>query len=312
MRLLIAEDELISRRLLVAALARMGHDVLVAEDGRAAWEILEREDVRLVVADWEMPNMDGLELVRRIRAEANRPYIYVILLTSRGDKQDIVAGMNAGADDYVTKPWDEGELTVRLKAGMRVLALYSQLDDRNEQLRRMALVDGLTGIANRRAFDDDFMRHREQARRFWRTLSLIMIDIDRFKPYNDTYGHEAGDNALRTVAQILQRDLRQVDKAYRYGGEEFVCLLPETDETGAFIVADRLRQAVFEARIAHPGNPPAGVVTVSLGVATFDMRDQGEDLIKHADAALYAAKAAGRNRVVAWGPHCGAHIHTTR
>jgi diguanylate cyclase (GGDEF)-like protein len=304
MRLLIAEDELISRRLLVSALARMGHDVLVAEDGQEAWEILQREDIRLVVADWEMPRMDGLELVRRIRAMTDRAYIYTILLTSRGEKQDVVHGMESGADDYVTKPWDDGELMVRLKAGARVLGLYSALDDRNRQLERMALVDGLTGIANRRAFDLEFQRLREQARRFWRALSVIMVDIDRFKLFNDTLGHEAGDNALRHVAQLLQRDLRQVDTAYRYGGEEFVCLLPETEATGALIVAERLREGVVRARIAHPGNPPLGIITVSLGVATFDMRDQGEDLVRHADTALYAAKAAGRNCVVPYGPHC--------
>ncbi len=304
MRLLIAEDELISRRLLLSALTRMGHDVLVAEDGQAAWDILQREDIRLVVADWEMPRMDGLELVRRIRSMDDRGYIYTILLTSRGEKQDVVHGMESGADDYVTKPWDDGELMVRLKAGARVLDLYAELDHRNRQLQRMALVDGLTGIANRRAFDSEFQRLREQARRFWRSLSLIMVDIDRFKLYNDTLGHEAGDNALRAVAQLLQRDLRQVDTAYRYGGEEFVCLLPETEATGAMIVAERLRDGIVSARIAHPANPPLGIVTVSLGVATFDMRDQGEDLVRHADAALYAAKAAGRNCVVTYGPHC--------
>ena len=302
MRILIAEDEPISRRLLAAALKKMGHDVVGAENGRAAWETLQREDIRLVIADWEMPEMTGLELVRKLREEAADRYIYAILLTSRGLKQDIVLGLEAGADDYVTKPFDRDELMVRIKAGERVTRLEAELAERNEQLRRMALVDGLTGIANRRSFDEDFSRQREHAKRFSRAFSVVMIDIDHFKLYNDSLGHEAGDGALRAVAQLLAGALRVSDKVYRYGGEEFVCILPETDAQGAVVVAERLRGAIEGAKIPHAGNQPSGVVTISVGVASHgaDAAAGDEELLSRADQALYVAKSGGRNRVAAW------------
>lgn len=302
MRVLVAEDDPISRRLLAASLTRMGHEVIAVDNGGAAWTTLCEQDIRLVVADWEMPAINGLELVRKIRARGMRPYVFVILLTARMRKQDLVLGMEAGADDYMTKPWDEGELMVRLKAGARVLELYQELDSANEQLKLAALVDALTGVPNRRAFDEEFGRQREQARRFWRALSVLMIDIDHFKGYNDALGHGAGDEALRSVAALISRELRQVDTVYRYGGEEFICTLPETDEAGTLTVAERVREAVATAGIRHPGNPPWNVVTVSIGMALFDVRRDDEDLVRQADEALYAAKAAGRNRVRVWQP----------
>ncbi|MEW5981159.1 MAG: diguanylate cyclase [Acidobacteriota bacterium] len=302
MRVLIAEDEPISRRLLHAALTQMGYDVTATADGREAWEVLQREDIGLVVADWMMADVDGLELVRRIRDREADHYVYVILLTSRAEKQDIVRGLEAGADDYITKPFDRAELAVRVNCGRRIIDLERQLADKNRQLAGMAMMDGLTGILNRRAFDDALERSHRHSRRYGHQYSLGMIDIDHFKAYNDRFGHAAGDTVLRTVAQTLRGSLRPSDLVFRYGGEEFVCLFPETDREGALAAATRLLQAVTDVAIAHPGNQSFGIVTVSIGIATQAPANGGGplDLLQAADVALFEAKHSGRNRVAVY------------
>lgn len=307
MHILIAEDEPVSRRVLRVALQKMGHSVLEAADGGEALRILEDEDVRLVIADWMMPNVDGLELVRRIRSqgqtsvqgEADSRYTYVILLTSRGQKQDVVDGLTAGADDYITKPFDRDELMVRIHAGERVIELEDKLAAQNAELQRMALLDGLTGIPNRRDFDDKLLKIGEQSRRGGRPFSVVMIDLDHFKGLNDTLGHEAGDDALRAVAGILQENVRTSDSAFRYGGEEFVCLLPDTSADGAAQVAERLRCKVADARIPNPGNVRGGHLTVSVGLAAYTPGSgvPPATVLAQADQALYRAKEQGRNRV---------------
>lgn len=300
--ILIAEDEPVTRRLLESALREMGHRVIATSDGLAAWEAIRRHRARIVIADWMMPGMDGLELVRRIRAMPDSSYIYTILLTARHEKQDVVAGLAAGADDYVVKPFDRDELMVRIRAGERVVRLEEELARRNEQLRRLTLIDELTGIGNRRAFDESLRRLHEHSRRFCHPLGLIMADIDRFKAYNDTKGHEAGDDALRAVARILKESVRTGDLCFRYGGEEFVCLLPETTLDGALIVAERLRDRVRDAGLPHPGNPPFGVVTISAGAYALEPGAliTPEELLGRADQAMYEAKRSGRNAVRAW------------
>ncbi len=299
MRILIAEDDIISRKMLGRALVRMGHEVISAEDGVEAERILQKEQLSLVIADWEMPNMDGVELVRRIRASEEERYVYVILLTSRTGKEDMVSGLKSGADDYITKPFDSDELMVRIRAGERIIRLQEELAERNVQLEEMALVDGLTSVANRRAFDTEFKKLRFHSTRFKRPFSLLMLDIDHFKLYNDNLGHEAGDEALRSVAQTLVENVRTSDTVFRYGGEEFVVLLPETALEGANLVANKLCHTIEISGISHPGNPPYGVVTVSAGVGSFDPSEAGSDqaVLGQADQALYRAKANGRNRV---------------
>ncbi len=303
MRVLIADDEPISRRMLEAALLRMGHDVIVTCDGEEAWSAIQNSPIRFVIADWMMPNMDGLELVRRIRTLSNQNYIYSVLLTSRNQKQDIIHGLAAGADDYLTKPFDRDELLVRVRSGERIVRLEEELAARNEQLRRLTLIDELTGIGNRRAFDGTLSRMVDHCRRYDHPFSLLMIDIDRFKAYNDTLGHTAGDEALRSVAELIKNNVRTADLAFRYGGEEFACILPETDAEGGATVAERLRDGIEQNGLPHPDNPPAGCVTVSCGVATYsgDARGSANDLIRLADEALYRAKDAGRNRVESYG-----------
>jgi diguanylate cyclase (GGDEF)-like protein len=301
MRILIADDELISRRMLAAALGQMGHEVVATSDGQAAWDVLQREEVSLVIADWMMAGTDGLELVRRIRACEFNHYVYFILLTSRAEKQDVVTGLEAGADDYITKPFDRAELTVRVNCGRRVIDLERQLAEKNRQMAQMARMDGLTGIGNRRSFDETLDQYHYHARRYRHTYSMAMIDIDFFKLYNDQFGHAAGDTVLRTVAQLLKDSARPSDLVFRYGGEEFVCLFPETNAEGACAAATRLHRAVVEAGIPHPGNQPAGVVTISVGVATSSAGSPAiaADVLRSADEALFEAKRGGRNRVAA-------------
>lgn len=303
MRILIAEDDKVSRRILEKALQGMGHEVLPTADGIEAWNTLSREDVRFVIADWEMPRMDGLELVRRIRHRPDTesvPYVYVILLTSRTQKSDIVLGIDSGADDYITKPFDREELMVRIRAGQRILQLEEKLAAQNRTLETMAMVDGLTNIPNRRAFDRAFRTLCGHSQRFHRPYSILMVDIDHFKNYNDVLGHKAGDCALQTVAQVLAENIRTSDTAYRYGGEEFVCLLPETRDEGARLVGDRLREMLVQAGLEHPGNEPFGVVTISVGIATYEPSNPipGEEVLYLADQALYKAKQSGRNQTI--------------
>jgi diguanylate cyclase (GGDEF)-like protein len=238
--------------------------------------------------------MDGLELVQRARSELRTPYYtYIILLTSRAEKKDVVLGLDAGADDYLTKPFDAQELRMRIKAGQRIIELESRLAE-------VSRTDELTQIANRRAFEERLQWLCEQGTRYGRPFGVVMTDIDYFKKYNDSLGHQAGDAALKQVAQILAALVRKTDQAFRYGGEEFVCLLPETSLEGAMILAERLRAAVADARIPHPMNP-VGIVTISLGVAAYAPSTSAAPqlILGQADKGLYEAKAAGRNRVVA-------------
>ncbi len=304
MRILVVEDEPVSRRMLTAAVARMGYDVVAAVDGREAWDVLRAEQIGLVVTDWMMPEMDGLQLVQKIRGGELGRYVYVILLTSKSESRDAAEALEAGADDFVGKPWHRDELMARLTAGRRILDLQAALQEKNLLLERMTRVDGLTGIGNRRHFDEEYRHSFELAKRFQRFLSVAMIDIDRFKAFNDRFGHEAGDNALRAVAAAIDETVRTSDQCFRYGGEEFTCVFPETDEVGAFTVADRLRQAVERLAIAHPGNLPSGVVTISVGVSTLrpPVAAGAEDLLRAADQALYSAKDQGRNRSIALAP----------
>ncbi len=304
MRLLIADDDPVSRRLLARTVEEMGHEVIAVQDGLEAWTVLQQESIHLVIADWMMPEMDGLDLVRRIRATTRDRYIYVILLTSRNEKSDVIDGLAAGADDYIVKPFDREELLFRIRSGERVVRLEEALAERNRQLAMMALVDGLTGIGNRRSFDDQFHRTFSQAVRYHNPLGVVMVDIDHFKRYNDTLGHEAGDEALRRVARCLAAGVRASDAVFRYGGEEFVVLLPETRADGAREVAQRLVDRVRAEGIPHPENPPHRVVTISAGVAAFEpgMLLDEQELLKAADDALYEAKRAGRDRVVVAAP----------
>ena len=307
-RVLVADDEATTRLVVRAAVQKLGHECLVAEDGDRAWELLQASPVDVLLTDWMMPGVDGLELCRRIRARQTDRYTYIILATGMSERDDILSGMEAGVDDYLIKPLDPFAVQTRLIAAERVTELHHQLarfrfqlEGVNDELAEQARTDALTHLGNRRRLEEDLAALHARARRHQHPYSIAMCDLDHFKGYNDTYGHAEGDNALQQVASVLGADLRTEDSAYRYGGEEFVVLFSDERLPGAVRATERLRLAVQELAIAHRGNRPPGIVTISAGVASFepDSDLNAHAVLEQADQALYTAKQQGRNRVVA-------------
>ncbi len=299
MRILIAEDDPVSRRVLDAKLQKWGYTTILAEDGREAWEILCREDApKLAILDWMMPEMDGPEVCSRIRDRVDKDYVYLILLTAKGGKSDVISGLNSGADDYITKPFNSGELEVRLHAARRILDLESRLLDMTEQLRIQATHDGLTGIWNRAATMDVLHNETARAMREDTCLGLVMIDIDKFKNINDTCGHQVGDVVLQEVVRRVNVAVRPYDSFGRYGGEEFIVVLPRCDSTFAAYVGERIRDAVAITPIVVDEKRSLNV-SVSVGVASkvVEREEDSSNLLMAADVAMYRAKEAGRNRV---------------
>jgi diguanylate cyclase (GGDEF)-like protein len=295
MRILIADDDPISRRLLDGTLVRLGHEVLAVADGRAALAaVLAPDGPRLAILDWMMPNADGLEVCRRVRAEGQH-YIYVILLTSRDRREDRMAGLDAGADDFLTKPLDAVELRARLRSGERVVTLQQRLLDIQEALRHEATHDHLTGLWNRRMMLDHLERERSRAGRNHRSFAVAIADLDHFKQINDLHGHAVGDAVLKSAAARMRAVLRDYDAIGRYGGEEFLIVMPERTVPEAVSIVERARVAVG----AEPIDAGSATVHVSLSVGVAWSGTAAEDgaaLIHAADEALYRAKAAGRNR----------------
>jgi diguanylate cyclase (GGDEF)-like protein len=251
----------------------------------------------LAVLDWIMPGLDGIQLCHKIRRGKSEPYTYILMCTVKSKQQDIVAGLEAGADDYVTKPYDPAELRLRLRTGKRILYFQDQLINAREAMREQATRDPLTGLWNRASILDilsqELSRSQRQAARF----SIVLIDLDNFKEINDVYGHQVGDQVLRRISQAMRASKRSYDSIGRYGGEEFLVVLPDCDETSAVSQAERLRETVEQLTI----ETPAGSIrtTASLGIAAFDTATCPDsiDMIEAADQALYRAKRHGRNRV---------------
>jgi two-component system cell cycle response regulator len=296
-RVLLAEDDLVSRKRLERTLVSWGYDVTVAVDGHDAWAKLQGPHApSLAVIDWEMPGIDGLELCRRVRGLVDRPYVYVLMVTGRTAKDDLVAGMEAGADDYLTKPFDMHELEMRLRAGRRILDLQAELVRARESLRRQALTDLVTGLRNRRAILDLLDKEMQRAARHRAPVGVIVVDLDHFKVANDTYGHIFGDEVLRTCADRMRAVIRSYDAVGRLGGEEFLVVLGECTPDIVVAVAERMRRAVAAAPIPATGTY---VQTASFGaaVAPAGSCSSPESLVHAADAAMYRAKEAGRNRV---------------
>jgi len=299
MKVLIADDEAISRRLLESLLRRWGYDVVVANDGLEASRILQLPGApKLVVFDWMMPGLDGAQLCREVRERKQDPYTYILLLTGKRAKGDVIEGLEAGADDYITKPFEPQELKVRMRTGKRILCLQDQLIAAREALRDMAMHDSLTGLCNRAAILESLVAEVSRVQRQGSSLGIVLADLDNFKTINDTYGHHVGDEVLRQTANVLERSTRPYDCVGRQGGEEFLIILPGCNEMNAASQAERLRASVGQLSIDTPNGPAR--VTLSMGVTVFE---QGAEtapdvLLRTADEALYRAKNAGRNQVV--------------
>ena len=296
---LIAEDDPIFRRILESWFKRWDYEAAAVENGVDAWEVLQKEDApQLVILDWMMPGMDGIELCRRIRKRDQGTYRYVLLLTAKDDKQDVVAGLEAGADDYLTKPFDVDELHARVRAGKRILDLQAALLRAQTALQFDAAHDRLTAIWNRGAILDLLKREMERSRRTHDSLGIIMADVDFFKKVNDTHGHPVGDDVLREVGHRLVSALRSYDAVGRYGGEEFLIVVPGCDQLNLLVTAERLRRKIADQPVATNAGPVP--VTISLGLAAVQAEESEidpETFLRDADEALYAAKARGRNRV---------------
>ncbi|NLW92689.1 MAG: diguanylate cyclase [Syntrophomonadaceae bacterium] len=297
MRVLVADDDSISRRVLRNLLVKWGYEPVEATDGLQAWEIMQAEDSpRLALVDWMMPGLDGPELCRRLRQSAQNDYHYIIMLTSRDSKEDLIDGMNAGADDYITKPYLTQELEVRLRVGQRIVSLQQSLQEALEIQRFQARHDPLTGLLNHgeilRILDQELQRADRQQL----NLAIMMGDLDHFKKVNDTYGHVAGDAVLVEVSERIKKNLRLYDSIGRYGGEEFLLVLPGCSRDEAEIIANRIMNSVRENPVLfHDQQIP---ITISLGIA-FNNAGAPEkivDIIQAADTAMYQAKQNGRNR----------------
>jgi two-component system cell cycle response regulator len=297
---LIAEDDPIFRRVLQSWLEKWNYQVTVLENGLDAWNALQQEDSPpMAILDWMMPGLEGVEVCRRIRSNQQAPYKYVLLLTAKESKEDVVAGLEAGADDYLTKPFDVNELHARVRAGKRILELQGALVKAHTELQFEAAHDHLTGLWNRGAIMDLLQRETQRTVRIGEPLGVIMADLDHFKRINDSHGHQIGDTVLREVAQRLLQSVRNYDYVGRYGGEEFLIVLTACVPSDLIVTAERMRIYVSEKPVDTEVGPIP--VTISIGLAAQHVAGRelikGEDLVRAADSALYIAKANGRNRV---------------
>ncbi|MEO7465240.1 MAG: diguanylate cyclase [Nitrosospira sp.] len=291
MKVLIADDDSVSRLYLQHILEDGGYEVISAADGRSAYDILKQADApMLAIIDWVMPGMDGIDVCRLLRETVRNRYIYLIVLSSKQETHFAVEAMNAGADDFISKPYSVEELQARLRTGRRI----SELE---QELRIKATHDSLTGLYNRGAIIDILQKAIAHHKRHDHPVSIIFADLDHFKQTNDNYGHQAGDEVLCEVARRATRLLRPYDSLGRYGGEELLVVLPECDAEGALVIAERLRSAIAD----QPVTTNFGVIptSLSLGVALAERGAsfQFNDLIRLADNALYRAKDNGRNCV---------------
>jgi two-component system cell cycle response regulator len=315
MRILIADDELVSRKLLQKTLERAGYEVTAVENGRmAAEQLCPATGPRLALLDWVMPELDGPGVCREVRKRNDQSYVYMVLLTSKESKEDVVAGLESGADDYLTKPFDPEELKARLRTGLRILDLEDRLVEAREDMRFQATHDGLTALWNRGMIVDLLGRELARSIRENFTTAILMCDLDHFKSVNDTYGHLVGDDVLRETAKRLLASVRSYDFVGRYGGEEFLVVLNNCNPAYAFARADEIRKAIAQKPVMSSCGPIP--ITMSLGLLLNQEwgRRSAEDLLHEADVALYEAKAAGRNCVKVASPKTpsakpDSHVH---
>jgi diguanylate cyclase (GGDEF)-like protein len=294
---LAVDDSAISRKLVEHSLSGAGYNVLLAKNGREALDRFAQHRPAVVVTDWSMPDIGGLEICRCIRRDFQDFHSHLILLTGNTDKEQVVEGLAAGADDYLTKPFHSGELVARIAVGRRIVELHREIQAKNRLLEEMALTDALTGLPNRRAVDVWASRELSAAARHGFPFWAVMADLDLFKGVNDTYGHDAGDTVLKTFAEILKTHTRQSDICARLGGEEFLVMMTHSDRDGTKTAVERIRKQ-FEKTTFTLGNSTASA-TASFGIAGFRGTNPPDwnALVERADTALYAAKHKGRNRI---------------
>lgn len=297
MKILIAEDDIISCHALEKNLQDWGYEVLVTKNGEEAWEVIKQGDIRLAILDWTMPKMDGLELCHKIRNEYQQEkseYIYIILLTGRDLQEDIITGLSAGADDYMTKPFSYMELKVRIQNGVRIIAL-------EDSRLKMANTDSLTQMWNRKKIMEILEEELNRNHREGKTVGVVMLDIDYFKTINDTHGHATGDKVLIKVASRLKNTLRNYDQIGRYGGDEFLIVLPGLDITNGQRIGERLRKAVCTEKIKADAREMTASISVGISVSDILTKKSAAKLVKESDKALYHAKKEGRNQVFVSG-----------
>jgi diguanylate cyclase (GGDEF)-like protein len=302
MKILIADDEPVSRHMLRGMLVKWGYEVVVAEDGNAAWEVLKSRDApRMALLDWMMPGKNGVDVCREMRQHCPAPYTYILLLTAKDAKESVVEGLESGADDYLTKPFHPQELRARIRVGLRLLDLEDNLVQARESMRFKATHDALTGVWNRGAIMESLDREIARSHREHASLAVMIADLDHFKSVNDTYGHAAGDAVLREVTRRMQTHVRPYDAVGRYGGEEFLILLPGCNHSETAHKAERLRQTIAQQPVETESGPLK--MTMSVGAAaTGDWPEHTpSQVLNLADSALYRAKEEGRNRVIVAG-----------
>ncbi len=299
MQALIVDDSAVFRKLISDHLKSWGFGFTAAENGAEAQRILDQPDApKLVLLDWILPDIDGIELCKRIRSGAsNDTYTYVILLTGKEGRQNMLEAMHAGADDYLEKPFDELELKARLLVGKRILDLHEELVSARESMRHAATHDSLTSLMNRGEIVSMLERELVRGEREHSPLGIILSDIDHFKSVNDTLGHLYGDEALREVGRRLRDQLRIYDSVGRYGGEEFLVILPNCNWENTIARANEIRESIASAPVIYSGVEQQITMSMGISVAELDAKTSAEALLKHADSGLYAAKANGRNRV---------------
>ena len=296
MRILIADDDLVSLRLLERTLERAGYEVTAVNNGRAAaQEMCQPEGPRLALLDWVMPELDGPAVCREVRKQRSERHVHLVLLTSKNSKQDIVTGLESGADDYLVKPFDPHELKARLNTGMRILLLEDCLLEAREQMRYKATHDALTSLLNRGTIVDLLARELIRAQAKNSCTSIVIGDLDHFKAVNDTHGHPVGDEVLREVARRLLGSVRSYDFVGRYGGEEFLLVLNNCSPSMVRERSEQIRRAICRAPISTAKGPLS--ITMSVGASAYPGQGQRtvEEILIEVDQALYEAKAAGRN-----------------
>ncbi len=296
-KVLVADDSRVYRKLVEDTLSTKQYALLFAKSGREAIDLFSAHQPPLVITDWMMPDLSGIELCEHIRKQSRQPYTYLIILTGNTEKDKLVTGLAAGADDYLTKPFHREELLARVGVGRRIVELHRQLEAKNLLLQELALTDPLTGLPNRRAIEEWATRQLSGAVRYGFSFLVVLADLDHFKTVNDTHGHDAGDTVLRKFSEILKANSRKSDICGRIGGEEFLFVLTHTTQENARVVIERIRAELEATKFDFDGD--SLTVTASFGFAVFEGTQKADfnRLVSQADGALYAAKRTGRNRI---------------